>query len=395
MNPSHRKFSALRYALLTYITLVTAAITLCPFDFRIPERIEIGFTGSLSDVLENIVLYIPIGFLFRVACRRSGWLPLFKALCFGVLVSASLEACQLFLPGRNSSLIDVITNGMGVLLGAALAAHLRGRVMKEPASFLRAFEMPLMNVLYLLIPLLWLGSFSIGGEIDRLGLVALLGVYGGSILASVYVNQMSANQNLKGPILTIYVLAWFVIGAMPAVIVFPLEVSAIAVGVAAAAQLSAWFWKKGEKSEHRFEVSTLKRVFPLFGAYMLLVSVWPTTLPLAHWPNGLDYKRLSELQRIVFTARFIEVIAAFTLLGYMVAGLLGRKDESGLKTAGWVFGSSVMFSIVTALLRDLLSGPLSFLLEVALLTVTALYGALIYRLQLEAFRHMQTQEQSR
>jgi hypothetical protein len=97
----------------------------------------------------------------------------------------------------------------------------------------------------------------------------------------------------------------------------------------------------------------------------------------------------------VFTARFIEVIAAFTLLGYMVAGLLGRKDESGLKTAGWVFGSSVMFSIVTALLRDLLNGPLSFLLEVALLTVAALYGAVIYRLQLEAFRRMQTQEESR
>jgi hypothetical protein len=368
------------------MTLVTAAITLCLFDFRIPERFEISFTGSLSDVLENIVLYVPLGFLFRVASRRSGWLPLFKALCFGALASASLEACQLFLPGRNSSVIDVITNGMGALLGAAVAAHLRSRVMKEPASFLRAFEMPLVNVVYLLIPLLWLGSFSIGGEIGRLGLVALLGVFGGSILASVYVNQMSAKQNLRGSILTIYVLAWFVIGAMPAVIVFPLEVSALAVGVAATAQLSAWLWKKGDKTEHRFEVSTLKRVFPLFGVYMLLVSIWPTTLPVTQWPTGLDYKRLTEFQRIVFAARFIEVIAAFTLLGYMVAGLLGRKDESGLKTAGWVFGSSIMFSIVAALLRDFLSEPLSFLLEVILLTVAALYGALIYRLQLEAFK---------
>jgi hypothetical protein len=216
--------------------------------------------------------------------------------------------------------------------------------------------------------------------------VALLGVFGGSILASVYVNQMSAKQNLRGSILTIYVLAWFVIGAMPAVIVFPLEVSALAVGVAATAQLSAWLWKIGDKTEHRFEVSSLKRVFPLFGVYMLLVSIWPTTLPVTQWPTGLDYKRLTEFQRIVFAARFIEVIAAFTLLGYMVAGLLGRKDESGLKTAGWVFGSSIMFSIVAALLRDFLSEPLSFLLEVILLTVAALYGALIYRLQLEAFK---------
>lgn len=122
-------------------------------------------------------------------------------------------------------------------------------------------------------------------------------------------------------------------------------------------------------------------MFLIFGVYLALLSVWSSTLPLAEWSNNLDYKQLTEVQRIVFTARFIEVIAAFTLLGYMVAGMLGRKEESGLKTAGWVFGSSLTFSILTAILRDFLSGPLSFLLEVTLFSVAALYGALIYRLR--------------
>ena len=76
-------------------------------------------------------------------------------------------------------------------------------------------------------------------------------------------------------------------------------------------------------------------MFPLYGVYLLLLSVWPTTLPLAEWPNDLDYTRLTEAQRIVFTARFIEVIAAFTLLGYMVAGMRGRKDESASEN-GWL-----------------------------------------------------------
>jgi hypothetical protein len=40
MNPSDRKFSALGYALMVYMILVTAAITMCPFDFRIPRALK-------------------------------------------------------------------------------------------------------------------------------------------------------------------------------------------------------------------------------------------------------------------------------------------------------------------------------------------------------------------
>jgi hypothetical protein len=234
-----------------------------------------------------------------------------------------------------------------------------------------------------------------GGEINRLGLTTVLGVFGGSVLASAHVNRTRINQKMGGPMPAMYAFGWFLIGTLPALIAFPLEVFVVAVGIGLFAQLSAWYWKRGAQSEHRFEQTTLKRVFPIFGIYLLLLSVWPSTLPLAEWSNNLDYTQLTEAQRIVFAARFIEVIAAFTLLGYMVAGMRGRKDESGLKTAGWVFGSSLTFSILTAILRDLISGPLSFLLEVTLFTVAALYGALIYGLQLEVFRRMQAKEQSR
>ena len=154
MHSPDRKPSALGYALLTYMTLVIAAITLIPFEFKIPERIHISLTGSVSDILENIVLFIPLGFLFQLARRRPGGGSLLQALGFGVLVSTAVEACQLFLPGRDSSVIDVATNGLGALLGAAAAAYLRARERQEPVPLLFAFEMPLMNVVYLLIPLL-------------------------------------------------------------------------------------------------------------------------------------------------------------------------------------------------------------------------------------------------
>jgi hypothetical protein len=144
--------------------------------------------------------------------------------------------------------------------------------------------------------------------------------------------------------------------------------------------------------ERRFELPTLNKVFPLYGLYLLLLSVWPTTLPLAEWPNGLDYKQLTEVQRIVFASRFIEVIAAFTLLGYMVAGMRGRKSESTLKTLAWVMACASAFSIMTAVLRDFISGPLSSVLEATLFTGASLYGAVIYRLQLAAVKRLKALE---
>jgi hypothetical protein len=154
-------------------------------------------------------------------------------------------------------------------------------------------------------------------------------------------------------------------------------------------------WARRNKEERRFEQPTLKRLFPLYGLYLLLVSVWPTTLPLAEWSNGLDYKWLTEVQRIVFTSRFIEMIAAFTLLGYMAAGMRSRINESRLKMLIWVLGSASAFSVLTAVLQNFFSGPLSSVLEATLFATAALYGALIYRLQLAAVRRMQAQEQHR
>jgi len=392
MHTPDRKPTALGYALLTYMTLVIAAITLIPFDFRTPPRMAVSFTGSPTDIIQNIVFFVPLGFLFQLIRRRSGWLPLLKAFGFGLLVSGAVEACQLFLPGRDSSVIDVATNGFGTLLGAGAAAYLRGGERPAPASVLLAHETPLMNVAYLLIPLLWLGSLSVGGETHRLALIVLLGVFGGSVLASMYVNRTGLDRKPGGPMAAVYASVWFIAGMLPAVATFPVEVLAAAGIVALAAQFSTRLLAGKKKAERRFEQPTVKRLLPLYGIYLLLLSVWPTTLPLSEWFNGFDYKRLTDVQRIVFTARFIEVIAAFTLLGYLVAGLRGRKGESTLKTLAWVAACASAFSVLTAALRDLISGPLSSVLEANLFTGAALYGAIIYRLQLTAIRRLKTLE---
>jgi glycopeptide antibiotics resistance protein len=387
MHSPDQKPSALGYALLTYMTLVIVAITLIPFEFRIPARIQILFSGSVSDIINNIILFIPLGFLFHQARRRSGWRSLLQALCFGVLVSASVETCQLFLPGRYCSVIDVATNGFGAWLGAAAAAYQRTRMRQEQEPLLFAFEMPLMDVVYLLIPLLWLGGLSMGAEPGRLGLTTLLGVFGGSVIASVHVNCLGPGRKPGLSMPAVHAAGWFLIGTLPAAADFPLQISALAAVVGVAAQLSVRLWKGGA-SERRFALPTLKKVFPLYALYLLLVSLWPTTRPLGEWSNALEYKRLSEAQCIVFTSRFIEIIAAFTLLGYMVAAMRGRSRESVLKTLCWAAGCASVFSIFTALVRDFITGPFASVLEASLFTGAALYGAVICRLQLAAVKRL-------
>ena len=62
--------------------------------------------------------------------------------------------------------MDVVTNGFGAWLGALLFKLLEK---------IFALELPLMNLVYLLIPLLWLNGLSLGGEIRRMELIGLPG----------------------------------------------------------------------------------------------------------------------------------------------------------------------------------------------------------------------------
>ena len=92
--------------------------------------------------------------------------------------------------------------------------------------------------------------------------------------------------------------------------------------------------------------------------------------------------------RIVFIFRFIEFIAAFTLLGYMIAEMRGRKNESFGKTLGWIFFITLSASVVIVILRGL-SPLIAFdTVEIIIITAASIYGGVIYRLQLAAIRRL-------
>ena len=105
----------------------------------IPERFDlkqrplersIGYKINVEDVVINILGFIPFGFLGVLWLRRRWRGPIVRVVVLVVLagfaVSFGIEQAQAYLPTRNSSLLDLITNVVGTTFGV-IAACLAGR----------------------------------------------------------------------------------------------------------------------------------------------------------------------------------------------------------------------------------------------------------------------------
>ena len=386
MRKPDRRETAFASALFVYMTAVVVLITLLPLRFRMPPVFHIVWGTDLEDLITNVILFLPVGFLLRLSRRGSRDRFCAKALGFGILLSAGIEFTQLFIPGRCASVIDVLTNGLGAWLGAAAFELLMEGAGEDSAIGLFSLELPLMNLAYLLIPLMWLNGLSTGGELQRLWLLFLLGLMGCGVLASIYVNRLRRKGRLTPNKLSLFTASWFIVAALPTLANFPLQVAGLVLFYSALAQIPARLPLRNKKGERRFERSTLKVLLPLYAAYLALLALWPTTVPFQDWQRRVSFQELAFNERIVFTFRFIEMIGAFTLFGYMVAEMRGRKKESPGAAFGWILAIVLGCSAAFVTLRA--NPPLlgSDILETLLMTAAGIYGAVIYRLRRAAFQ---------
>lgn len=153
-----------RLALIS-VGLGIAIVTLMPTRAGLIHALHRGMLASpwrnllvtdAFDVVQNILLYLPLGFLAAVAvtareggaalpgasaafdgagARASARWRLLRAGMSGLGLSLLLEGIQLWIPGRFCSAFDVLTNGAGAWLGgmAALAAPaISGRMFSDP-----------------------------------------------------------------------------------------------------------------------------------------------------------------------------------------------------------------------------------------------------------------------
>lgn len=83
-------------------------------------------TYTSFDATINFLSYLPLGLLAGLTLRtRCGTISsAVFGLCLGVLLSASMEYLQMYLPTRTSSNTDLLSNSAGTLTGVLLAASM-------------------------------------------------------------------------------------------------------------------------------------------------------------------------------------------------------------------------------------------------------------------------------
>lgn len=76
------------------------------------------FDYHFVEASANVALFIPFGILSAMALPARSW---WQLSVFGLLVSVCMEGVQLlFIAGRFSSFIDVVTNTVGAVIGISL-----------------------------------------------------------------------------------------------------------------------------------------------------------------------------------------------------------------------------------------------------------------------------------
>ena len=117
---------------------------------------------GLQDVIQNILMFLPLG----VALRYAGVRPS-RALLLGFLLSLFVETMQFFVvPGRDASLSDLVTNTTGAGLGAVIAPFIPMAFRPSPRQG-AAFALGAV----VCWALLWvLGAWALGDDAGRANL---------------------------------------------------------------------------------------------------------------------------------------------------------------------------------------------------------------------------------
>jgi glycopeptide antibiotics resistance protein len=369
-------------ALLGYITLVIVLVTLNPFYFALPERPRISAYVKPDDVVANVLLFLPVGFLYRLTGgRRRG------ALLLGAAISAAVEAAQLFVPVRVTSAVDIVMNTLGAGVGAVLYDLLAARVALTPRVVGRlALEIPLMSLIYLLVPLLWANALTLDDAPGRWALAALVGASGAMVIGDIY-RQWRGPAGLRAAArVGLAAGGWFLVGAGPILLARALPAFAMAAGVAVlAAALAALPWRSPDR---RFERTTLSRFLPIFALYLALSALWPPLRPLVPWHGTIGLADRLQSKSVTAILPLIEYLAAFTVLGYLAAEWRSRSEITLARDLPRLLLVAAASALALEFFAGFQAGLGASLARALLVIGGALLGGTIYHLQRDHVRSL-------
>jgi len=384
-------------ALLAYLMVTTLLITWAPFQFASQPLHGLTNVWTWSDLVLNVVMFLPLGFLAqasRVRQRAVAWWAIGLA---GALLSATIELGQLFIAERYTSLLDVLTNGLGAALGARAFDAVRPRVYvgRGTVSAL-ALELPLTGLAMLLIPLLWVSGFASVGT-ERTWLLVLIATFGGALFGAVHGAYLHRTGRVSRPVLLVAVATWFLVAALPGAATRPdvlIAGATLAIG-------GAWLRSvataraRDRHGDQRVELPTLRMVLPLFAAYFALASLWPLDAVDGVWRGGWALAPASSGISRTSLMQALEYLAGFTLVGYVTAEFNGRSNESYRVIVRRVLRCTFVLVVLLESARGW-NTTIGASLAVSILAVlSGLFGGWLYHLQRDHVRTLLARPVSR
>jgi len=369
-------------AVLAYLAVIMGIITLAPFQFSATPMHGLTSIWDWKDIIMNIVMFLPFGFVYQLTCPTGSPVSLLRILLLGGMLSTLVETAQLFEATRYPSLVDVSTNAIGAGLGAIIYAVILRRIEGERAVRILALELPLMALVYLLIPLSWLMGL-VGAGSSRGWLALPIAIFAGSILGTVHAAYLVPYRGIARGWLLLGAFVWFAVALLPGTV----GDYAMLMAAAVLTVSSAWLrsiatarWRN-QQTNRRFELPTLRLVLPFFVAYLAFSSLWPLDSGVTNWRYTLALLSPSTSSTSDLIYGILEPIAAFTLVGYMVAEFYGRNfvqfRDMALRVLVWGGGISLLLETTRGWHPHYGANPLMFLLTLA----ACGYGGWLYLLQ--------------
>lgn len=116
-----------------------------------------GVWTSLGDVVGNLVLFVPLGWLAEAAYPGPGMRPAWRGAVVWsacVLLAFVLQILQFWIPARSAAVSDVVWNAVGSALGQALYAAW-SRLAQRSAPGAERWPQPLVGLSLLWLALEW------------------------------------------------------------------------------------------------------------------------------------------------------------------------------------------------------------------------------------------------
>lgn len=381
-HSTHDTGARLATALLAYLAVVTAVVTLLPFEFAVPVQPRVMLSGGVVDVVANVVLFVPLGFLYAVS-RADQPTRASRIFLAGLATSAILETLQLFEASRYAAISDVLANGTGAYLGAVVQRRLARRISMDARTVGKlSLELPVMGLVYLLVPLLWLDGLAGTGSSTSIWPLLALGLFGASLLAAVQRHHFGPNRLLSRGMMAAAASLWFLVGAFPG-----LAPRASIVLVVMLAAVGVFVWarsadRSGTRSiNRRFESKALTEAAPFYVAYLLLLVAPVAGATETSWTMSVGFAAAMGIWAAGSVLHVVELVAAFTLLGYMLAEFRGRRESRFRAGVGYIAGWAGGAAVVCEALEGFHPDGSASLARLTLLVLAALYGAWLYHLQ--------------